>query len=397
MRIFSITTALRTIAIVATILIIFSSPNPASAQTAPCQPNNPNLKYFGYYGVTSEESISEITNMQNTNIILTSGWGDPTRYDNYNGKFLIDLRSGMLGDANQVFYSDWETVGIERLRQSVARYNDRVYAFYIDEPYFNNISPQLFRAVTQKLRDTFPTIGFLAIEAYPPILNHSIPSDYYEYVTDLGFDYYFTHYDASNDLGWQKYQEIHTAFEPYLVGKKLWVIPDGHAPSLVVPYERWFDSFERYICFANSQPAATGVLNFIYKTFPQYIELRDLIHPTSSLYNAAFSERHLSVGSYIVSKSMRQCPTYIDEDNDGYCLNNSGTCAYYGNGCFKTITCTSQFTSCTPIGTSNDRYKPGDLNHDGVVNYADFSELISNFGTTYSIADFNDIIINYGQ
>lgn len=377
-------------------LLSFIYPPTVMAQSQVCQITNTNLEYFGYYGIISTESIDEINTMNHTNIMLTSGWGDFNKYGIFDGKFLIDMRVGMLGDENQAFYADWETAGIERLKRAVDRYDNRVYAFYIDEPYYNSISPELFREVTKKLRETFPTIGILAIEAFPPILSGEIPDNYYEYVTDLGFDYYFTHYDANNDLGWQKYMEIHTAFLPYLVGKKLWIIPDGHAPSLTVAYDRWPDAFERYVCFANSQAEAVGIMSFIYKTYPGYIELRDVINPSGSHYDQAFSQRHLETGDRIIAQHTRACPSYIDSNNKGYCLDNLNACSYYSNGCYKTITCKNPVTTCTPDRGTRDEGRPGDLNNDGSVNHVDFNELISNFGTTYTIFDFNAIVSNYG-
>lgn len=51
----------------------------------------------------------------------------------------------------------------------------------------------------------------------------------------------------------------------------------------------------------------------------------------------------------------------------------------------------------SPSPSVSPSNRPGDLNGDGFVNYADFNELITHFGTKYNIANFNMIITNYGK
>lgn len=291
---------------------------PTAVRAQVCNLTNNNVKYFGYYGLTDPVMLQEVINMDNSNILMTSGWGGASYYPNYKGKFIIDLMTGMLGSESKLD-SDWETVGIDRLKYYVNLYNNRVYAFYIDEPYFNNISREDYRAVTQKLREVFPNINIMAIEAFTPILNHQIPSDYYEYVTDLGFDYYFTHYDSDNNSGWNKYMEIYHALEPYFSNKRIWLIPDGHTPVINPQYNRWPDAFERYVCLANSDSRIYGIINYIYKTYPQYTELHDIIDPSGVHYNSAFRSRHIEIGRQIIDTKLT-----IDPVRKSYDLNNDG-------------------------------------------------------------------------
>lgn len=49
------------------------------------------------------------------------------------------------------------------------------------------------------------------------------------------------------------------------------------------------------------------------------------------------------------------------------------------------------------VATTNPSYIPGDLNQDNHVDIYDFNELISYFGTKYSIIDFNFILTNFGS
>lgn len=386
------------------LLLIMVLVIPSRAHAATCSLAGSSVKYFGYYGLTAARDIQEAIDMQNTNVILTSGWAGAAGYPNYQGYFLLGLDAGMLGQ-DGAWFPDWETVGIDRLKYYVAKHDGRIYAFYFDEPHWNNISPELFRKITKKLRDTFPEIGVMAIEAYPPLLSDSIPTNYYEYVTDLGFDYYFTHYDPDNNLGWSQYNNIHNHLKPFLNGKKLWVIPDGHAPAANPQYWRWKDAFERYLCFAKDNDAV-GILSFIYKTYPQYTELRDLIHPTGTHYDPSFRALHINAGqaaitnyqNSIVFDGSRMCSAHIDPNNSGYCLNTNSVCSFFGNACNKVNTCSTPFTTCVPSDTENrSNPKPGDLNGDGYVNIKDFNKLIGNFGNPYTITHFNQIIANFGK
>lgn len=388
----------KSILLLALTALILGFPPPVSAAT--CSLESSSVKYFGYYGLTDPRDIQEAINMQNTNIILTSGWAGAVGYPGYEGLFLMGLDAGMLGQ-DGAWYPDWETTGIDRLKYYVNKYNGRLYAFYFDEPHWNNISPELFRKITSKLRDTFPGIRVMAIEAFPPLLSDTIPANYYEYVTDLGFDYYFTHYDTNNEAGWDQYNNIHDHLKPFLVGKKLWVIPDGHSPSDVPQYWRWKDAFERYVCFAKDN-GAVGMLSFIYKTYPQYIELRDLIHPSGAYYDQEFQSLHITAGKQALSNysrimfndNSRMCAQYVDPNNSGYCINDTNSCVFYSNGCVKSNTCKTPLTTCENQGAI---HKPGDLNHDDRVNLGDFNLLITNFGNPYTILDFNSIISNFGK
>ena len=377
--------------------------HPSMAHASECSLADTSVQYFGYYGLTDPRDIQEAVDMKNTNIILTSGWAGAAGYPDYTGKFLLGLDAGMLGDG--AWFSDWETTGFDRLKYYVNKYEGRIYAFYFDEPHWNNISPELFRKMTKKLRETFPGIGILAIEAYPPLLSDSIPANYYEYVTDLGFDYYFTHYDSTNPAGWDQYLNIHNHLKPHLTNKKLWIVPDGHAPVMNPQYLRWKDAFERYLCFAKDNNAV-GIISFIYKTYPQFIELRDLIHPSGAYYDADFRSMHLVAGraalanyqSTQLNDNTRMCTTHIDPDNSGYCLNQSSVCSFFGNGCNRVNNCANPFTTCLPSNNENrSNPKPGDLNQDGSVNLLDFNLLITNFGNPYTILDFNSIISNFGK
>jgi len=56
---------------------------------------------------------------------------------------------------------------------------------------------------------------------------------------------------------------------------------------------------------------------------------------------------------------------------------------------------TSPSPSLIPSPSTSN--KPGDLDGDGHVNFVDFNELITYFGTKYNLGHFNDIISNFEQ
>jgi hypothetical protein len=66
---------------------------------------------------------------------------------------------------------------------------------------------------------------------------------------------------------------------------------------------------------------------------------------------------------------------------DAYVINGQDNPKLIGSG--KTITCAATI--------------PGDLNGDGKVNALDYNELVSGYGTKYTIFDYNNLVASYGK
>lgn len=335
----------------------------ARATTAPSH-----LKYFGYYGydqmATPSRNFDEVTHFGNTNITLEQDPPGISRFPG-SGKFaLVDLRFISMDWANHkaTIAPNWQAIW-QAQQAEYAPYKDLIYGFYIDEPVWNGISRDDFLTITRAVHDAYPDKAIMAIEAYPTVDSQNIPADYYTYVTDLGFDYYFTLYDSDNRTGWGRYLDLYNKFLPYLQNKKVWVVADGSAENrdqaLRLP-----NAFEAYFSFAQNTPSVVGLLVFTYKTHYPY-EYRDLMMTDGALYTPSVLARQLEVGKAIIANgpvvpTIASPPPYKYDPNP-------------------------------PV------HIPGDLNADGHVDIFDYNLLVSKFGNPYTIFDYNNLVANYGK
>lgn len=278
--------------------------------------------------------FSEIKTLGNTNI----AWSTSANSRQFSDQGLMPMITDQKwvffdsnGNLNPNWQTNWNTLK-NRLGDA-----SHIYGFYFDEPVWRGYTKEAFITATQTIKETYPNKAIVVVEAEPPIKNHSIPDGYYQYVTDIGFDYYYT--KQGND--WGTYLSLFEDFRPYTVGKKIWLIPDGSGDYK----DLWPEAYEKYLSFALTNDQVIGIMGFLYQWPTDNLTLRSSLIPGQPYYNPAFRARQIEIGTNIIS-------------------NNIVT-------------------------------KPGDLNQDGTVNYADFSELITNFGSIYNISHFNDIINNY--
>ena len=103
---------------------------------------------------------------------------------------------------------DWRKNWWE-LKNAIAGYEEYIYAFYFDEPYWTGISEEDFRFVTgevlAKEYPHIPRMGCLAFcsmttEGWPNIDHPIITSRYIEYLTDISFNLY--------EFDWNKGEEV---------------------------------------------------------------------------------------------------------------------------------------------------------------------------------------------
>lgn len=325
---------------------------PSKTLAVNCSVTNPNLKYFGYMsedglgGVAiSPTYFAEIDSLGNTNI----AWSSADKLSQFQGHELKSL----LADVRWIFFdggnlrSDWQYQW-DLYRTKIAGHEDAIYGFYIDEPLWNGYTKSAFQTATKTIHDMYPDKAILAVEAAPPIENNQISADYYQYVTDIGFDYYFTGVSPDNETGWNKYMNIFNKLTTTVQGKKIWLTFDGTANTLDV-VNRWPDAFERYLCLANQDDNVVGMLGFLYNSGPSYT-LRSILIPGQLAYDTDFRARQVDVGKAIIANNLTP-PTYMS----------------------------------------------GDLNNDDKVDINDYNLVKDNFGSPYTIYDYNDLVTNYGN
>ncbi|MFC1647251.1 discoidin domain-containing protein [Patescibacteria group bacterium] len=303
---------------------------------------NNHLKYFGYMstdGIGVEVSptyYSELANLSNTNV----AWSYIANLEEFSK---LNIK-GLMAEVRWLFFQDgelhpdWQTKW-ENYAQRLQGHEEDIYGFYFDEPVWNGYSKSAFLTATRTIHETFPNKAIFIIEASPPISNNTIPEGYYEYVSDIGFDYYFTLHSNSNDEGWGMFLDNLEKYKPYVQGKKFWVIPDGYSNnSGVIP--RWPNAFERYLSLVLTTENGVGIMPFIYNADDFLFTLRDVLDPTGKVYNPSFRTRNIEVGRLITQHSSH------------------------------TPTPTQAISSPTP--TTATSFPPGDANEDSLVNGADY-------------------------
>jgi len=295
------------------VLYSFKKPTPLNINQVS---STSNLKYFGYYNYDYPEdptnNFNEIKSLDNTNIAFADLWSTTSpgikAFTGTNIKAIISVdriffEKGPTGKPNKLI-PNWATKLME-LKTYLLPYMDSIYGFYMsDEPIWNDISKADFNLSTKAVADTFPGKAILAVEAYPPIESQTIPAGYFDNVTDIGFDYYFTMYHPDNQSGWTKYTELYNKFKPFMQNKKIWIIPDGYSlraeDALKLP-----DALDRYYNFARSEPGVVGMLVYSYGTGYQY-ETEHFITPDSgwNIFDQNIRNQHIQIGKSIIQNSV---------------------------------------------------------------------------------------------
>lgn len=268
------------------------------------------LKFFGYMSTDSisdassvESYFRELELLNNTNI----AWAKLDRLERYK-KLGIKV---LMADTRWSFFNGselkdgWQQKW-EAYAEKLQPYKDIIYGFYFDEPVHNGFSKNAFVTATKTIRETFPDKAIMVIEARPPIDEDRIPTDYYNYVTDIGFDFYPTLHAGDYEDNWEKYLRIAEKFEKFSTQKKYWLIPDGYASGL----ERttlWKENFERYLSLAMTTQNSVGIMPFIYNA-PEgqnmKYDLKEMIDPSGIIFNQEFRNRQIFVGRKIITNNV---------------------------------------------------------------------------------------------
>ena len=339
------------------------------------------LKYFGYYGIISgaypyDYYFFEIGPLQNSNVCIIIA-SDPAKMNDmlqqarrYHLQTYILVRNVLY--RGKVINPDY-LAEIQKLVPVVHDNDDVVAGFYFDEIFASTGGNTTdFVTITKALRDTFPDKKILEIEAggvINPALNPSanlpaISSNFFTYVTDVGFDYYPTVWNGSNDKGWGLYLDTYAMFKALVPDKAIWVIPDGFAANAAGAL-RWPDIFSRYLGLATSDPEIVGILNFTWSPpDPSYpIALRNVFSPTDPNYNPSFRGNQIAVGKAIISHSTATVSKLGDLNDDGKVdiFDYNLLLADFGK-------------------TGSPGFSPADIDKNGRVDIFDYNQLVANFG-----------------
>lgn len=319
-----------------------------------------NVKYFGYYHASTEDLMKQVSAL-GANINVN---GDVALNAKYGMYTIVSVSTLRLTDAG------WQ----QRAAAYKASLGDNwkyVYAFYADEPWGTGATPRIskgdFRTITSNLHTAFPDKKMMVIESWLAVKNQdwlNSYKSYYAYVTDIGFDYYFTRNNSTTE-GWALYGAASRLWSRALINsdgsrKNYWVVMDGFGPTATAP--RWPAAFANYLRHVSAVNGGTGILTFLWDASKTgWTDTQAVLTPGSSRYNSVYHGHVLNTTAQID-------------------LHVATPSAVISSG-------------ATPPPTPN----PSDFDQDGVVDFSDYTYLKENFGNPYTIFDLNKLAGSYNK
>ena len=286
-----------------------------------------NLKYFGYYATNSGElnnsNISEIGKLNNSNTIVVDYSPniilDTVRKAEKSKLKIILHVSGYFFDYSvkpTILRSDYISL-TSALKDKLGQNISQIQSFYFDEPLWQGISKSDFKSITLALKQNFPDTARMSVEAIAPlrtntpytspygISNIYLDSDYLEYITDVGFDY-FVFSCQSTDRSHQSVLDILQTLANK--NQNIWLIPDG-AINLSCNSDSSLlrKSLTYYYNIAKINPRVVGILSWTYSGYTPsqtienigYIGLKDIFNQNSQYYDKEIRNEHIKIGKNI--------------------------------------------------------------------------------------------------
>ncbi|MDD3946775.1 MAG: hypothetical protein PHI19_02940 [Clostridia bacterium] len=187
---------------------------------------NENLKYFGYYHF-GDDRVEEVASFGHSNMCKVDGdhEEDLMRLLDNGFQVFIMIRHMFFsdGEINPEWSEKWESV-----KTLINPHLDQILGFYVDEPIKRNMpnsenvgkSKESFHFACQKVREDYPDKRMMAVLTIFDIIYSDYSREYYQYCTDLGYDFYPT---------WNKDEvldNVETLENSIAVGgQDIWLIP----------------------------------------------------------------------------------------------------------------------------------------------------------------------------
>lgn len=303
-------------------LFFFFHQEPVYAVNAPLH-----LKYFGYFAVNcslegTKEDISSLAALNNSNVMFLFNVQkeclDLVKKNNikilaWPGPYIFEGAGPGPRRGSTHLKANWQE-GWERFKNDIKGFEDVIYAFYFEEPWWYGISEGDILTITNKMKQDFPNIGRFAIEAgvsltadlktKNPTQIPKVYKRYYQNFTDLGVDVYG---DASHNFSdWNRifyswfFDELYNALS--VSDQKIWVIPQAYWMDDHPNFTRLTEIFNTYYNnFASPYPRVMGILNFLYSPSPCCgHSVKEFTDPTSPVYNEQYRILHLDTGRAIL-------------------------------------------------------------------------------------------------
>ena len=187
--------------------------------------HNPNLKYFGYYHIGN--CIEEVAAMGNVNFSKVDAREIDEVAELYNNGYYIFIMTRYIFFSNGQLPEDYETRW-STAKEQLSPYMDKIIGFYIDEPYVTGKTKEAFHIACQTVRADYPDKRMMSVMSIQGMTEAD--SDYFDYCTDIAYDYYppWNLTSVQDKLNTMKEKFIHNNQNIWLIPKAFYTItPNG--------------------------------------------------------------------------------------------------------------------------------------------------------------------------
>ena len=260
--------------------------------------NHSHLKYFGYYHSNGfppgekTEYLDDIIALNHTNVAYIH-FSNSEKYDlqelkrtlkkvkGTNVRLIIsvwnvfflynpDTQKTKYASGLTTLQKDWQKRWAD-FKATIKGYEENIYAFYFDEPYWLGIAEDDFIMVTGDcIKKDYPNIGRMTclslMALYPPawdyVGNPSISKNYIQLITDIAFDTYNPDWETHGRFGdYGRYMNMLKTIAP---GKRYWIVPKVFTDSNHPTIDAVYDQYLNWLNLAILDKQVVGILNFSY-------------------------------------------------------------------------------------------------------------------------------------
>ncbi|PYI56619.1 hypothetical protein [Paenibacillus flagellatus] len=278
---------------------------------------NPGLQYFGYYhmdgqGMPDPKYLPFAGRIGNSNVAIFSSWSRGTTLQSHidlaaaNGmKVLLNVYDyffhwspGGMGDGSGHMHADWQVQWAE-LKRVLSGYEDKLLGFYFDEPWWCGVTEENFRTVTQMIRQEYPDKKLVAVSAVADLdpygTGKSVSSDYIEFVTDVGFNYY----ESGLETGF--HQELLEKLKAKADrGQHIWLLPKSFSRNATETTDVLQHHLLHYYKMALNEPRVVGMAAYTMPSGGDGTGMYAFMNESDPAYDPYLTYAHVQVGRSII-------------------------------------------------------------------------------------------------
>ncbi|MFD0714294.1 hypothetical protein [Paenibacillus sp. GCM10027626] len=325
------------------LLAAFSS-NAIAGSTMGNGISNSNLQYFGYYHMDGYQTpdpqyLPFVGQLESSNVAVFSSWSRGATLREHldladdNGMkvllnvydFFFSWNPGGMGDGSGALHASWQTYWND-LKQTLSGYEDKLLGFYFDEPWWCGVSEADFRMVTEMIRNDYPDKKIVSISAVldfdPQNTGHSMSSNYIEFVTDVGLDYYADDWETGiHDHYLQQLKNVADQ------NQQIWLVPKAFSRNSNETAQLLQKHLLNNYKIAMNEPRVIGIVPFTMPTGGDWDKgLYEFMDPANPSYDDYLKNIHIQVGKAVLNPASNNLFIHsIDTAGSGNGWSRQGT------------------------------------------------------------------------